>query len=1242
MPSLNRIILINTHLRGVVELVVDAHTNICGTNASGKTTLQRLVPVFYGEYPSRVVPSTRDSFERWYLPTEQSFIIYEYQRLDGQTCQAVLAAAADGKGVAYRLVKRAFDLADYTRSRHGDTLSCLGMAELGRRLKQAEVTATRLLNSREYRAILQNDRVQLAASANSAELRAFARQFSLCEPGQALRHIEKLAQAVHSREGKMETVRSMIAAILEEDGVSPPTSRLKPQAVDAWMRESRLIQGFDAMRPEFEQLEREYQNLLACEQRLSGLQLGYRIDEPRQQQLIEEGDAAIAQMNLALNQLEDCWKQQRDDLNQERSASKSEITRDEGELEQIEQQYQDFLQADIEQARADLEAVGAWREDLENLRARYRLLTDQHQDVERDYLERSQRIKDLRERRLEELREQQDALQEQRADQQERQNDALAALQQRQQTDREEGLEAFREREVQYGLERQRLETQIESAGYTEDERQSLAIFDRRREQAEADAEAAETEVRRLEGREQQQRRQRDAADAALRAASRQVDERQRDLDAVQRLLYPGQQSLLEFLRREQPGWEVRLGKVVDPALLQRTDLKPALTEPMQDAVFGLQLDLKAIDTPEHAASEQALRQRLQLAEDAKKDADNRQQAAERQLGDQHGALEALQRDLTVASTERDNRRDDLRRIREEQAAQQSRIDEALSERKLNARKALTDLTARIQQLASERAQWREDIQSRQNEASMELKAHWQEVIGRIDGEIQRLRIAIEERKQLAKAELDACAQWYQGELKSRGVDEQAIMTLRQQIRELDERIERTERRRPEVLRYDDWYRHNWLKRKPALQRALEDSRRRAAALDQQLKAATSAFKAERGRLEAERSQTTVRKDASQEQLNRLKALLRRMGELRLSRDGSPPEGALDERLRLGEEQLYARVQMLDAVKAHVEHFDTLIASNAGSSLAEFWERSRADCTLVGEREIPALDHRKLVPHLEQLLNVLLPQSLTALREQGRLFGIDLNGYYDVLADIDRRIAAQSARISREVEEDLALDGVSDSAVRIRSRITELEFWPDLKAFIRAFREWREDGFSGLPGEDYVASMRRALDIIGRSAQSGGVAGLLEVELRLREGHSDLVIRTDRQLNESSSHGMAYLILCKFLLAFTRLLRGRAAVTIHWPIDELGTLHHHNVKKIFDACAANNIRVLGAFPNPDSEILGLFANRYIVDKQTRQLQIVKPRIDAIAAKLRQREAGDHGEGSSRPDHDRVFHPQEGL
>lgn len=137
MPSLIRIVLIDTHLPGVVELALNGHTNICGTNASGKTTLQRLVPAFYGEYPSRVVPSTRDSFERWYLPHESSYIIYEYTKGDGQLNQAVLSSAGDGKGVNYRFLAKGFELEDYVKSQLGDTITCHTMAELGREMKRA-------------------------------------------------------------------------------------------------------------------------------------------------------------------------------------------------------------------------------------------------------------------------------------------------------------------------------------------------------------------------------------------------------------------------------------------------------------------------------------------------------------------------------------------------------------------------------------------------------------------------------------------------------------------------------------------------------------------------------------------------------------------------------------------------------------------------------------------------------------------------------------------------------------------------------------------------------------------------------------------------------------------------------------------------------------------------------------------------------------------------------------------------
>jgi hypothetical protein len=87
-------------------------------------------------------------------------------------------------------------------------------------------------------------------------------------------------------------------------------------------------------------------------------------------------------------------------------------------------------------------------------------------------------------------------------------------------------------------------------------------------------------------------------------------------------------------------------------------------------------------------------------------------------------------------------------------------------------------------------------------------------------------------------------------------------------------------------------------------------------------------------------------------------------------------------------------------------------------------------------------------------------------------------------------------------------------------------------------------------------------------------------------------------------------------------LRGQSATVIHWPIDELGTLHQSNIKKIFDACQNNNIHVVGAFPNPESEVLTLFENRYLIDKAKRQLQVVQPKVSNISKRLQERKSNE--------------------
>ncbi|GGY95668.1 ATP-binding protein [Shewanella fodinae] len=1217
MPSLTRILLIDTHLPGVVELRLDGHTNICGTNASGKTTLQRLVPVFYGEYPSRVVPSTRDSFERWYLPRESSYIIYEYQKADGLLYQAVLASAGDGKGVNYRFIAKGFELEDYIKSQNGDTILCHTMAELGREMKRLGVEYSNLLNTREYRAIIQNDRSLLNTGSNRSELRNYARLFSLCEADHSLRHIEKLAKAVHSKEGKMETVKSMIAAILEEDGVNPPTSSINPQRVESWIRESQLIAGFEKIRPEFDKLDLEYNELQAAELRLASLSQGYRHDEVLESQRQEQQQTLSQECNFRLKTLDEQWKEQRDELNQELSAAKGDANKLEDELDSIENQQNAYLDADIEQAKAHLEQLPLWRADLENLSERHKLLTEKHQDVEAAYNARRSKIGEQLNRELEKLHQQQDEQREQLDKQKLLASEDTTKLDNEWRERIDAGKAKFQEQQYQLKLSAAEQQLQVNNVSYTEEEKLTLAVFDERIERADTEQEAASVGVERLSGEERKLRAQRDQATEALRLAALRVNERQGELDDIRQMLFPQSHTLLEFLRRELPGWEQHLGKVVNPELLHRSDLHPGYLGE-SDSFYGLTLDLKALDIPAYAASEPELRARLAQAEDALQHAEGLKQQAEEQLVAANTALDNLGRELTMARTSYKNLREDLRRLMEERRNAQSEINRALAARKTEAGKRLTQLEHEMKLLNNQHLEWVDEQKSLALEARMENQVYWQDVIGAIEQQLQTIRDSIGQRRERAKEEQKACDSWYRNELKSRGINEDEIVALKRQMRELEGQIANAEQRRSEVLRYEDWYQHTWLQRKPKLVSELAKVKQALSALDQQLKNRASDVKQQRQQLENSLRQSNAAQVEASENLSKLRGLLRKLSDLKLPKNNEETPGSISERMRQGEELLLKRDYLLGSVKQYVDHFDQVIAAKSGSSLSETWERAREECSYVTDKGIRLLDYHKLVPALAQLLNVMVPQSITALREQGRIFGIDLTSFYDVLADIDRRIASQSARITREVGEELFLEGVSESAVKIRSRISELEFWPELETFVKAFRAWKADGFSKLPDEHYTDSMRRALDIIGRAALTGGIAKLLEIELRLKEGNSDLIIRTDRQLNESSSHGMAYLILCKFLLAFTRLLRGKADVTIHWPIDELGTLHHSNVKKIFDACENNNICVLGAFPNPESEVLNLFVNRYIINKQTKRLQLVKPKLDPIAQKLSER------------------------
>lgn len=1216
MPALNRIILINTHMQGVVELNLDGHTNICGTNASGKTTLQRLIPVFYGEYPSRVVPATRDSFERWYLPQTNSYIIYEYLRGDDDVdvCQVVLTSS--GKGVDYRLINKRFELADYLSQGVLEDQQATSPTELVRTIKRDGILCSRKLNTKEFKAIIQNDRAVLASHR---DLPGYARLFSLAHGNKNLRHIEKLAKAVHSKEGKMETIKAMVAAILEEDGITPGETKLSATKVDEWIRECKLIKGFEAIRPEFTKLEQSYSDFNQINQRLAELKQQISLDQSILAKSKAELDGAMLQNKLDYQQLENVWSEQRDELNQTHSAAKSDVEIYTSKLDAVESEYDDWQDKNIEKYKENLEQLPRWNSELQSAESRLVLLTDQHQDIESRFNKQLIDIRDQHEQELEAYVEQKETLKDARTEKVTDQNSQLSALQTK--FDNELNLLNSEYREQKFTLETEltKLSTLVNNVGFTQQEQHQLELLELAVREASELEDIAREKLKQAQDNLTKVKSSQHHEDLNLQKARQDVAEKEKVVDAVNAILYPGQGSLLEFLRQEKPGWESNIGKVINPSLLQRTDLEPSISASNDEHSFGLVLATANIKMPDDCVQESELQRRLDLAEQQLKDALEAQHSSESKLSDINNGLRTAELQCAKAQTEVNNALLNRKRAIQDKEQTTHEFQAALKDRKQHYQKQIAQQTSALQTLKMKQDEALDEVADQQRDAEMELKSHWQTLINEVEQQLAQIESHIAQCQTSLKSEIKQLEQWQKDELANRGVDVDDIGDIKRKIKKLKDDINSTEKHRHLVLEFNVWYQTNYVKQKVVWQQQLADARQLEAQSKRELDKALNAYKQNITTIKQVLTDTEKSLKNTIEQEQQAQLISAQIKKLKLL-DVQPvrESGNIAQRLSEASSLMAKREEQLQAIRYYVDNFDQKIAAQSGTGFYDAWERSREACSTIDEDGLRQVDAVKLVPELDQLINGLIPQKLNSIREQGRIFGLALSEYYKILKDIEQHIGLQSERISKEVDEELFLDGVSDSAVKIRSKIDELEFWPDLQRFNDLYAQWIASGAHTLPDDDYALSMRRVIDILGKAALSGGISKLLDIELHIKESGRELVIRTDRQLNESSSHGMAYLILCKFLLAFTRLLRGNSDAIIHWPIDELGTLHQTNIKKIFDACQKNKIHVVGAFPNPESEVLSLFKNRYLIDKQKRQLQVVEPKINAISKRIKEK------------------------
>jgi hypothetical protein len=229
------------------------------------------------------------------------------------------------------------------------------------------------------------------------------------------------------------------------------------------------------------------------------------------------------------------------------------------------------------------------------------------------------------------------------------------------------------------------------------------------------------------------------------------------------------------------------------------------------------------------------------------------------------------------------------------------------------------------------------------------------------------------------------------------------------------------------------------------------------------------------------------------------------------------------------------------------------------------------------------------------------------LVNQANLFGAVIRNYQQALEHFDRGIDSLSRRLTKHIDSNIRFDKIESIQGRLTSKVQSLNYWQQILAFTKQYDDWSRNGDGRLPGEAFADMVRLVAEQMpGKGRVEMKLVNLLELEIIVSENGRSKRATHAEELQQISSHGLSYLILCVFFIALVNMIRKDQPLNIIWPMDELKELHQVNIELLLELLSNNGITLLSAFPDPDPDVLRLFKNRYQV---VGQRELVEMEVD---------------------------------
>ena len=285
---------------------------------------------------------------------------------------------------------------------------------------------------------------------------------------------------------------------------------------------------------------------------------------------------------------------------------------------------------------------------------------------------------------------------------------------------------------------------------------------------------------------------------------------------------------------------------------------------------------------------------------------------------------------------------------------------------------------------------------------------------------------------------------------------------------------------------------------------------------------------------------------------------------------------------------------------ASVNNIDGKLLRHEETQVGQAWIRRKE--TLRQQLDYDDPYERNFLINLPQILEAFIDDDVKSIRqariESLRGAGKGLTDFFEHLNIIHNRIRQQSRKITAAIEENMKIDALSSISISMNSRIDSLDYWKPLQGFSKSWQAWLKSGERDLPDKEFLDEMSSLIDML-KSIKSGSqLRDYFDLYIHMVENGHERVIRNDHELDNSTSDGLKYLALCVIYIALCRLLCPDRDVALHWPIDELGTLHGNNIPKLFSMLNQSGIIMLAGTPGENPSVLRQSRHRQIIDFET--------------------------------------------